>query len=195
MDTLPALAFAGYGGFLLAAFGWRTLWTRRTRGESSWRRPVSPADAVGEVTCAAGCALSLGAPVLALARVVDPVGFDWVAVRALGSLLGIGLGAVIAMSAQQHLADQWRAGVEASTALVTTGPFRRVRNPFYLGCMLASAGVLSAVPSTVGATGFALHVAAAEIIVRAVEEPLLSHAHGADFARYKERTGRFLPRV
>ncbi len=97
--------------------------------------------------------------------------------------------------AQRHLAEEWRAGVEASDTLVTAGPFVRIRNPFYLGCFLASASVLLAVPSTVALVGPVLHMAAAEIIVRGVEEPILARAHGTAFSNYKQRTGRFLPRI
>jgi len=102
---------------------------------------------------------------------------------------------MLAIWAQRHLAEEWRAGVEASDTLVTAGPFTRIRNPFYLGCFLASASVLAAVPSTVALAGLALHRAAAEIIVRGVEEPILAQAHGTAFSNYKQRTGRFLPRL
>jgi len=79
--------------------------------------------------------------------------------------------------------------------LVTAGLFARIRNPFYLGCFLASASVLIALPSTVALAGLVLHIAAAEIIVCGVEESILAQAHGTAFANYKQRTGRFLPRI
>jgi protein-S-isoprenylcysteine O-methyltransferase Ste14 len=88
-----------------------------------------------------------------------------------------------------------QGGIEASDSLVTSGQFARVRNPFYLGCFLASASVFIAVPSAVALAGVALHIAAAEIILRGVEEPILAQAHGAEFSSYKQRTGRFLPRL
>jgi protein-S-isoprenylcysteine O-methyltransferase Ste14 len=194
-EALPTLAFVGYGGFLLATFGWSTLRSKWTSGGSPWRGPVSRADTLGETACLLGCCSSLAAPVLALAGVVDPVASDRAGLRALVSALGLASGTGIAISAQSHLADDWRAGVEASSSLVTTGPFARVRNPFYLGCFLASAAVVVAVPSTVALCGLILHVTAAEVIVRAVEEPVLARAQGAAFSRYQERTGRFVPRL
>jgi protein-S-isoprenylcysteine O-methyltransferase Ste14 len=187
------MAFAGYGGFLLVAFGWRTLQMKRKSGDWSWRKPISRADAVGETLCTLGCSLTLAAPALALAGRVDPIGIDRLALRRVGSVACLVSGTAIALSAQRHLAEEWRVGVEASDSLVTTGPFSRVRNPFYVGCFLASAGVLIAVPSSVSLAGFLLHIAAAEVIVRAVEEPVLARAHGAEFVRYTQRTGRFLP--
>jgi protein-S-isoprenylcysteine O-methyltransferase Ste14 len=194
MVVLQALALAGYGGFLTATFGWATLRTKRATGESRWREPVSRTDAIGETVCVIGCFLSLIAPALAMAGRVRPLRTEWLAAQGLVSIVMLGLGTVLAIWAQRHLAGEWRAGVEASDSLVTAGPFARVRNPFYLGCFLASASVLAAVSSAVALAGLALHIAAAEIIVRGVEEPILAQAHGADFSSYKQRTGRFLPR-
>ncbi len=190
---MQVVALAGYTGFLVATFGWRTLQTKRATGESRWREPVSRTDAIGELGCLVGCVLSRLAPVLALAGLVSP-GIDEPALQGLVSLLTLSIGTTLAIWAQRQLAGEWRAGVEASELLVVAGPFARVRNPFYLGCFLASASVLVAVPSVVALVGLVLHIVAAEVIVRGVEEPILAEAHGADFARYKQRTGRFLPR-
>lgn len=195
MVVLQVLALLGYGGFLTATFGWRTLQTKRATGESRWREPVSPTDAIGEAGCAAGCLLSLIAAPLALAGAVGPLGSGWPAAQAVVAVTTLGLGTALAIWAQRHLAEEWRAGVEASVTLVTAGPFARVRNPFYLGCFLASASVVAAVPSAVALVGLALHIGAAEIIVRGVEEPILAEAHGTAFSNYEQRTGRFLPKL
>ena len=195
MRALPVLAFVGYAGFLAAAFGWRSLVAKRARGEAGWREPVSRTDALGESTCAAACVASLLAGPAAALGLVGPVTTRWPVGRGAAALALLGSGTAVALWAQRHLADEWRAGVEASRSLVTTGPFRRVRNPFYVGCFLASGSVVVAVPSPLSLTGLVLHVVAAEIIVRKVEEPILARAHGAAFARYRQRTGRFLPRL
>jgi len=188
------LALVGYCGFLAAAFGWSTLQARRSTGESRWREPVSPTDAVGETICLVACCSTTVAPLLALTGVLGPLGIGWLGARAVAGTCLLGLGTALAVWAQRHLAGQWRAGVEASDVLITSGPFALVRNPFYVGCFLASLGVLVAVPSVAALAGAVLHIAAAEIIVRGVEEPILSRAHGAAFGRYKQLTGRFLPR-
>ncbi len=91
--------------------------------------------------------------------------------QGIGLAVTVGLGTTLAVWAQRHLAEEWRAGVEASDTLVTAGPFSRIRNPFYLGCFLASGSVLAAVPSA------------------------LALPHGSAFSSYKQRTGRFLPRL
>ncbi len=180
--ALQGLTAVGYGGFLTATFGWRTLQTKRSTGESRWRQPVSRTDAVGETMCLTGCFLSLLAPPLAMAGAARPIRTEWFAAQAVMSVTTLGLGTVLAMWAQRHLAGEWRAGVKASDSLVTSGPFTRVPNPFYLGCFLASTSVFIAVPSAVAAAGLALHIAAAEVIVRGVKEPVLAQAYGAEFS-------------
>ncbi len=192
---LQVVALVGYSGFLSATFGWRTLQTKRATGESRWREPVSRTDAIGETVCAGGCLLSLIAPPLAMIGAVRPPRTSWPMAQGIGFAVTLGLGTTLAVWAQRHLAEEWRAGVEASDTLVTAGPFARIRNPFYLGCFLASASVLVALPSTVALAGLVLHIAAAEMIVRGVEEPILADAHGTAFSNYKQRTGRFLPRI
>lgn len=193
--ALQVLALLGYGAFLLATFGWRTVRARRASGESGWREPVSRTDAIGEAICVAGFLVTLAAPPLALAGRIRPLRTEWPAVQGFLVLAVMFLGTALALWAQDHLADEWRAGVEASASLVTDGPFARIRNPFYVGCFLASAAVLLAVPSGVALLGLTLHIVAAEVIVRGVEEPILFEAHGDEFSQYKRRTGRFLPRL
>lgn len=195
MVVLEVLALVGYSGFLSATFGWRTLQTKRATGESRWREPISRTDTIGETLCGSGCLLSLIAPPLAMTGVVDPLRTAWPTAHGIGFAVTLGLGTTLAIWAQRHLAEEWRAGVEASDTLVTAGPFARIRNPFYLGCFLASASVLIALPSILALAGLVLHIAAAEIIVRGVEEPILAQAHGTAFSNYKQRTGRFLPRI
>lgn len=142
MVLVQVLGLLGYPAFLLATFGWRTWQTKRAIGESRWRKPVSRVDVIGETVCLTGCVLSIVAP-LALAGAVRPLAIGWPVVRGLTGTVVLGLGISLGIWAQRQLGDEWRAGVEASDSLVTAGPFARVRNPFYLGCFLASASVFA----------------------------------------------------
>lgn len=192
-DPTAALALLGYGGFLALSFGWSTVRSTRATGESAWRRPISTADLVGESLCALGCLLSLAAPALHLAGMIIATDTSGSAARFAAGVASLAAGTGLAFWAQHHLGGEWRAGIEASRRLVTSGPFARSRNPFYVACLAASAGVLLLVPSAVAALGFALHVVATQVIVRVVEEPLLARTHGQAYADYRLRTGRFLP--
>jgi len=193
MTVLEVVALVTYAAFLAVLFGWRTVEAKRRSGESAWRRPISRTDAVGETLCGAACVLSLASPVLALVGVVDPVSVGGARLRLVVTVVTLMSAIALGLWAQHHLASEWRAGIEPSGHLVTTGPFAQVRNPFYLACLVASVGVAIAVPSIVSLCGAILHVVASEVIVRGVEEPVLARAHPEEFQLYRRRTGRFLP--
>lgn len=193
MTVLEIVALVTYAAFLAVLFGWRTVDAKRRTGESAWRRPISRTDAVGETLCGAACAVSLAGPVLGLLGVVDPIGLGGGGLRLVVTVVTLAGAIALGLWAQHHLASEWRAGIEASGHLVTTGPFARVRNPFYLACLVASVGVAVGVPSIVSLCGVVLHVVASEVIVRGVEEPVLARTHPEEFPRYRRRTGRFLP--
>jgi protein-S-isoprenylcysteine O-methyltransferase Ste14 len=91
----------------------------------------------------------------------------------------------------------WKAGVDHSqrAPLVTTGLFSVIRNPFYVGLELGSAGVAALVPNWLALAGAVGMVAGAELVVRLEEEPYLHRVHGDDYQRYRARTGRFLSRL
>lgn len=91
----------------------------------------------------------------------------------------------------------WRAGLDVSCSyeLVSDGLFRMVRNPFYLGVILATAGVAMTAPSTVAGIGWMAVLLGCTIDVRLVEESHLAAVKGHHYYEYAAVTGRFLPRV
>lgn len=78
--------------------------------------------------------------------------------------------------------------------LVTTGPYRWVRHPFYSSCALATlANSLAAANGFLFLTGslaFMLMV----IRTRKEEESLVAR-FGDEYGKYMKRTGRFVPRI
>jgi protein-S-isoprenylcysteine O-methyltransferase Ste14 len=98
------------------------------------------------------------------------------------------------LSCYRRMGDDWRMDVSSSqTALITDGPFRRIRHPIYafsILLMLASAVVLPTLPMLAIAL---VHVTLMNLKARN-EEAHLAAMHGADYARYAARTGRFVPR-
>ena len=67
------------------------------------------------------------------------------------AVTGIGL----AFFAQLAMGDSWRIGVdpEERTALVTSGPFRLVRNPIYSAMLPTVLGLVLMVPSVLAVAG------------------------------------------
>jgi protein-S-isoprenylcysteine O-methyltransferase Ste14 len=88
-------------------------------------------------------------------------------------------------------------GVDPSerTVLRSDGPFRWVRNPIFSWMILAASGLALLVPNAASLVGLAALVVGIELQVRLVEEPYLLRTHGAAYAGYAARTGRFLPGV
>jgi protein-S-isoprenylcysteine O-methyltransferase Ste14 len=80
-----------------------------------------------------------------------------------------------ALLAQLSMGSSWRIGVDESerTELVTDGLFAWVRNPIFSFVWIFLVGLQ----------------------VRAVEEPYLLRTHGAAYATYASRVGRFVPGI
>jgi protein-S-isoprenylcysteine O-methyltransferase Ste14 len=91
--------------------------------------------------------------------------------------------------------DSWRilAKLDQGHRLCTRGPFRYVRNPIYLACDLLALGSFLWLPNEATLVGFVFMHLGGELRARA-EEKVLAEAFGDDYRRYRESTGRFLPR-
>jgi protein-S-isoprenylcysteine O-methyltransferase Ste14 len=141
-----------------------------------------------------GVMFAFAAPVAELAGLA-PIGFlDHLILRIAGVVLVV-LGIAGILLAQSAMGDSWRGDVdlEARTPLVTTGPFRVVRNPIFTSVATTEIGLALMVPNVFSALMLAAFLAAIQIQVRLVEEPYLLDVHGEDYRRYAARTGRFLP--
>jgi protein-S-isoprenylcysteine O-methyltransferase len=85
--------------------------------------------------------------------------------------------------------------IEPGQRLVRRGPYRLLRHPSYAGILLSVAGLGLAFGSWVGAA-VALLVGFAGMLPRIrVEERVLGHAFGAEYADYASSTARVLPHV
>jgi protein-S-isoprenylcysteine O-methyltransferase Ste14 len=93
------------------------------------------------------------------------------------------------------MGSSWRADVDpdATTALVTEGPFGWVRNPVFTASTLTALGVALMVPNAVALGMLVATIASYQILVRLVEEPYLERVHGETYRAYAARTGRFVP--
>jgi len=141
-----------------------------------------------------GVGFAFAGPVAELAGVA-PFGFlDHSLVRYSGLALAV-VGIIGTLAAQSAMGDSWRPDVDpaARRPLVTTGPFRLVRNPVLTCTATTAIGLALMVPNPSAALMLAAFVTAWEIQVRLVEEPYLKRVHSEQYRRYAARTGRFLP--
>lgn len=122
-------------------------------------------------------------------------GSAFAAVRIVAALIAI---ACFVMTARcwKWMGKHWRMDValDAKTELITDGPFRRIRHPIYAWqalLMVCTAVVLPTPPMLALA---AIHLVLVHVKARNEEQHLLA-SQGEAYARYVERTGRFLPRL
>ena len=75
-----------------------------------------------------------------------------------------------------------------------SGLYRYVRNPMYLSVTLIVLGEALLTGSRALLLYWAIWFAAANVFVIAYEEPTLRRQFGADYERYLQQTGRWIPR-
>lgn len=178
------VALVGYTGFLVNVFVVRT-------DRSRYVAFASSADALSAVLLCLAVFSTVGAPVLVLLDRIEPSITNPLIIVTGAVVLGAGIAS--ALVAQRQLGTAWRPGIDPADrdALVTTGLYRRSRNPFYRGWIVTNLGVLVLVPTAAEVVGIILLVASLEIVVRYVEEPALRNAHGPAFQRYLHGRRRF----
>jgi protein-S-isoprenylcysteine O-methyltransferase Ste14 len=180
--------------FFAVAFGFRTVVQLRATGDTGWRlRSGGAAAATGSGALLVSLVLAVAAPLADLAGPARWSALDRPAVAAAGVTLMVA-GSLLTVWAQLAMGPSWRIGYDPSetTALVTRGPFRFVRNAIYTAMLVTMIGLALALPNVVSATLLAVSCVALEIQVRAVEEPYLLRTHPEEYAEYLARTGRFV---
>jgi protein-S-isoprenylcysteine O-methyltransferase Ste14 len=141
-----------------------------------------------------GFACAVAAPLAELAGLHPLPVLDRTLVRAAGVVL-IVVGIAATLAAQLAMGASWRPDVDPTTrtALVTSGPFRLVRNPIFTATAATATGLALLVPNPVAAAMLVVFVTALQLQVRLVEEPYLHRVHAGAWEQYAARTGRFLP--
>ena len=197
---MPELALAVYLAYLVLAFGLRSWIQWRRTGSTGFKgvtgRPGS-AEWLGGVLFVVALALGFAAPVLDLAGVAEPVdALNGHGTHTVGVVLAIS-GIALTLYAQRAMGASWRIGVDESetTPLVMDGPFALVRNPIFAAMLPTSLGLALLVPSVPALAAVVALFAALELQTRAVEEPYLLRVHGAAYAEYASRVGRFVPGI
>lgn len=194
---MAQLSLALYLVYLALAFGLRGWLQWRSTGDAGFRFgafSASPAERAGGVLFVLALLLGLAAPVLELTGTLRAC--EALRAPVLGALLALA-GTAGTLHAQLEMGASWRVGVDPNehTALRTDGPFRWVRNPIFSWMILTAAGLALLVPNAASLAGLAALAVGLELQVRFVEEPHLLRSHGAAYADWAARTGRFLSGV
>lgn len=142
----------------------------------------------------------VGLPWLALARSGPPLGLPgfatlpaYGALRYVVAIVAVGC-LLLTVKSWARMGRHWRMAVtDEEQALITDGMFSRIRHPIYSLSILLMACTMLAVP-----TGLMVAVGIVHIVMMVTkahnEERHLLDKHGAAYAAYLARTGRFLPR-
>ena len=135
-----------------------------------------------------------------LAYVIDPEWMSWssvglpISVRGHGVGLGV-IAAALLIIVYRNLGTNLTDTVvtRARHTLVTSGPYRWVRHPFYVAFALAVAANSLVTANWFLALTGAVTIALLVIRTRTEEEKLIQR-FGDAYRNYMERTGRFIPR-
>ena len=124
----------------------------------------------------------------------SPAGSTALLLASSGSLLAIA-GAALVLRSRAELGSAWSLAPKADqgTGLVTTGPYRLVRHPIYLGFALLAMGQALAFGSS-PALAIVLFGIVPTFAWRArAEEKLLSRTFGKRYAVYRRRSKMIIP--
>ena len=89
----------------------------------------------------------------------------------------------------------WHQPDDAPRTLVTHGPYKVVRHPFYVSFVLLLVGSALLSPDLVSLVSLVSGISALWTTAAREEQRLLASEFGGEYAAYKARTGRFLPRL
>jgi len=113
-----------------------------------------------------------------------------------GCILAVA-GAAIVLRARMELGPAWSfvPVAEEATGLVTTGPYRLVRHPIYLGLSVLALGQALAFASRPAFLVLLTGVIPTFVWRAGAEEKVLTGTLGERYALYQTQTGKIIPRL
>lgn len=112
-----------------------------------------------------------------------------------GFFIGL-IGLSFCLYAQVKMKNSWRVGIDESSKeeLITTGIFRLIRNPTYLGLFLLNFGVWFIWPTHLVFYLNLVFILLLEVQVRC-EEDFLEKLYEEEYIQYKKKSYRYLPYI
>lgn len=89
----------------------------------------------------------------------------------------------------------WHQREDAPVEIVTWGPYRVVRHPFYVSFLFTLVAAVALAPAWSTALALVAGVVALRVTAVGEERRLMSSELGAQYTSYRARTGRFMPRL
>lgn len=89
----------------------------------------------------------------------------------------------------------WHQDNDAPRSIVTVGPYRLIRHPFYTGFFLAMISAVLALPHWSTLAAFAYTAVALNVTAAREERRLSTSDFGREYHDYAQSTGRFVPRL
>ena len=89
----------------------------------------------------------------------------------------------------------WHQSDDSPHHIVTYGPYRKIRHPFYASFLLTLFGAFVFSPQAGTLFTFIYAFLVLNFTARQEEKRLMSSQFGSEYERYMERTGRFSPRL
>ena len=141
-----------------------------------------------------GLVFAVASPLAELAGVPPIAVLDRQPLRLAGVAL-VMLGIAGTVASQVAMGASWRADADPDVRmeLVTTGPFRVVRNPVLTATAATLVGLALMVPNVLAVIMLVLSLVSMQIQVRLVEEPHMRRTHGESYLAWARSVGRFVP--
>ena len=186
--ALAILSLAGYALMLALP---RIFFRSDGRMNLSWFLTASPfgLSAVGVALAWAGVIPTVQLHDTTLATTFDVLGM-FATVVAIAMI-------VATMTANRVPLALWHQEDElnAPKQIITYGPYRFVRHPFYVSFLLLAIGAVLIAKDPVTMAAFPLGLLSLDWTVRKEEKKLLASPLGEEYGAYRARTGKFLPRM
>lgn len=135
------------------------------------------------------------ARLLAWSDIACPSAFGWPQIGGMLIAIAGGIVAFSCVAAFIRLGRGTPAPFDPPRRLVVRGPYRLVRNPMYIGALLAMAGAALYFRSAILLAYCGAFLLVAHLFVVLYEEPALRRSFGSQYETYCHSVSRWLPRA